>query len=57
MTLDLRKLQYELYELCHYDVETPNYLKYNKLLWDSIQGLDADAINDAIIQLRKANYD
>ena len=57
MTQDLRKLQYELYEICHYDIETPNYLKYNQLLWDNIQGLDAEAMNEAIIQLRKANYE
>ena len=57
MTMDLSNLQHQLYELCRYDVDTINYLKYNQLLWANIQGLDADAINEAIIQLRKANYE
>ena len=55
--MDLNNLQHQLYDLCRYDVDTPNYLKYNSLLWSNILGLDADAINEAIIQLRKANYD
>ena len=55
--MDLNNLQHQLYDLCRYEVDTPNYLKYNSLLWSNILGLDADAINEAIIQLRKANYD
>lgn len=57
MTTDLNNLQHQLYELCRYDIDTTNYLKYNQLLWANILGLDADAINEALIQLRKANYD
>lgn len=55
--IDLNNLQHQLYNLCRYDADTPQYVRYNKLLWTNIQGLDAEAINEAIIQLRKANYE
>ena len=55
MTMDLSNLQHQLYELCRYDVDTINYLKYNQLLWANIQGLDQEAVEDAIKQLVECN--
>lgn len=48
-------LQRSLYSIAKYDFETPNYLHYNQLLWSNIQGLDEEAIKEALIQLTEAN--
>ena len=57
MTQDLLNLQHQLYDLCRYDIGEDNALKYNTLLWQNIQWLDTDNLNEAIIQLRKASYE
>lgn len=54
---ELNNLRHQLYSIAKYDNETVNYLRYNQLLWNNILGLDAEAINEALIQLRKANYE
>ena len=48
-------LQRSLYNIAKYDFDTPNYLHYNQLLWSNIQGLDNEAIEEALIQLTEAN--
>lgn len=48
-------LQRSLYSIAKYDFETPNYIRYNQLLWSNIQGLDDEAIKEALIQLTEAN--
>jgi hypothetical protein len=48
-------LQRSLYSIAKYDCETPNYIRYNQLLWSNIQGLDNEAIEEALIQLTEAN--
>ena len=48
-------LQRSLYSIAKYDFDTPNYLHYNQLLWSNIQGLDNEAIEEALIQLTEAN--
>lgn len=54
--MDKRELlQRSLYSIAKYDCETPNYLHYNQLLWSNIQGLDNEAIEEALIQLTEAN--
>lgn len=54
--MDKRELlQRSLYSIARYNPETPNYVRYNKLLWSNIQGLDDEAIKDALIQLTEAN--
>ena len=51
----LELLQRDLYQICRYDYDTPDYVRYNQLLWANIQGLDKEAVEDAIKQLVKAN--
>lgn len=48
-------LKQSLYNIAKFDVETPNYLKYNKLLWTDILALDMDAVEQAIIKLTECN--
>ena len=48
-------LQRSLYSIAKYDHETPNYVSYNRLLWSNIQGLDDEAIKEALIQLTEAH--
>lgn len=48
-------LQRSLYNIAKYDYQTPNYIHYNQLLWSNIQGLDNEAIEEALIQLTEAN--
>jgi hypothetical protein len=48
-------LQRSLYSIAKYDYETPNYVRYNQVLWSNIQGLDEEAIKEALIQLTEAN--
>jgi hypothetical protein len=48
-------LRQDLYNIARFDVETPNYLKYNNILWADILALDMDAVEDAIKQLVEAN--
>lgn len=48
-------LRQDLYNIARFDVETPNYVKYNKLLWNDIQALDMEAVENAIIQLMECN--
>lgn len=51
----LEILQRSLYAIARYDHDTQNYIKYNKLLWANIQGLDQEALEDAIITLTECN--
>jgi hypothetical protein len=54
--MDKRELlQRSLYSIAKYDCQTPNYLRYNQLLWANIQGLDDEAIKEALVQLTEAN--
>ena len=54
--MDKRELlQRSLYSVAKYDNQTPNYVRYNKVLWSNIQGLDEEAIKEALIQLTEAN--
>jgi hypothetical protein len=54
--MDKRELlQRSLYSIAKYDYETPNYVRYNQVLWSNIQGLDNEAIEEALIQLTEAN--
>ena len=53
----LELLQKDLYQICRYDADTKDYIRYNQLLWANIQGLDTEAVEDAIKQLIKANND
>ena len=54
--MDKRELlQRSLYSITKYDHETKDYIRYNQLLWSNIQGLDEEAIKDALIQLTEAN--
>jgi hypothetical protein len=54
--MDKRELlQRSLYSIAKYDFDTTNYIHYNKLLWSNIQGLDNEAIEEALIQLTEAN--
>lgn len=48
-------LQRSLYNIAKYDYQTPNYVRYNQVLWSNIQGLDNEAIEEALIQLTEAN--
>ena len=48
-------LQRSLYSIAKYDHETNDYIRYNRLLWSNIQGLDEEAIKEALIQLTEAN--
>ena len=48
-------LQRSLYNIAKYDFETPNYVRYNQVLWSNIQGLDEEAIKEALIKLTEAN--
>jgi hypothetical protein len=48
-------LQRSLYSIAKYDHETKDYIRYNQLLWSNIQGLDNEAIEEALIQLTEAN--
>ena len=51
----LELLQRSLYSICRYDYDTPDYVRYNQLLWANILGLDQEAVEDAIKQLVEAN--
>ena len=53
----LELLQKDLYQICRYDADTKDYIRYNQLLWANIQGLDIEAVEDAIKQLVEANND
>lgn len=54
--MDKRELlQRSLYSVAKYDNQTTNYVRYNKVLWSNIQGLDDEAIKEALIQLTEAN--
>lgn len=54
--MDKRELlQRSLYSIAKYDCETKDYIRYNQLLWSNIQGLDEEAIKEALIQLTEAN--
>ena len=48
-------LQRSLYSIAKYDCETKDYIRYNQLLWSNIQGLDDEAIEEALIKLTEAN--
>jgi hypothetical protein len=48
-------LQRSLYSIAKYDHQTKDYIRYNRLLWSNIQGLDNEAIKEALIQLTEAN--
>ncbi len=54
---ELEKLQYELYMIGRYDIDTKNYLRLNQLLWSNIQGLDEPAIIRSIEKLKECNRD
>lgn len=51
----LDTLRQSLYTICRYDYDTKDYIRYNQLLWADIQQLDAEAVEEALIQLTKAN--
>ena len=51
----LELLQRSLYAIARYDHDTKDYIKYNKLLWANIQGLDEESITDALKQLTECN--
>ena len=51
MTDRLDLLRQSLYTVCRYDYDTKDYVRYNQLLWANIQGLDEEAITDALKQL------
>jgi hypothetical protein len=51
----LDTLRQSLYTICRYDYDTKDYIRYNQLLWADIQKLDIEAVEDALIQLTKAN--
>lgn len=54
--MDKRELlQRSLYNIAKYDYQTKDYIRYNQLLWSNIQGLDDEAIKEALIQLTEAN--
>ena len=53
----LELLQRDLYQICRYDYDTPDYVRYNQLLWANIQGLDTEAVEDAIKQLMECNHE
>jgi hypothetical protein len=54
--MDKRELlQRSLYSIARYNPETKDYIRYNRLLWSNIQGLDNEAIEEALIQLTEAN--
>ena len=53
----LELLQHDLYRIARYEVDEPNYLKYNKLLWSNILNMDMEAVEEAIKQLWNANND
>jgi hypothetical protein len=54
--MDKRELlQRSLYSIAKYDYQTKDYIRYNQLLWSNIQGLDNEAIEEALIQLTEAN--
>lgn len=54
--MDKRELlQRSLYSIAKYDYQTPNYVRYNQVLWSNIQGLDDEAIEEALIKLTGAN--
>lgn len=53
----LEQLQYELYMIGRYDIDTRNYLRLNQLLWSNIQGLDEAAIVRSIEKLKECNRD
>ena len=55
MTDRLDILRQSLYTICRYDYDTKDYVRYNQLLWANIQGLDEEAITDALKQLTEAN--
>ena len=55
MTKKEEILKRSLYNIAKFDVETPNYLKYNNLLWSDILALDIEAVEDAIVQLMECN--
>lgn len=48
-------LQRSLYSIAKYDCETPNYIRYNQVLWSNILGLDNEALEEALIKLTEAN--
>jgi hypothetical protein len=51
----LDTLRQSLYTICRYDYDTKDYIRYNQLLWDDIQKLDIDAVEEAIKQLMECN--
>lgn len=53
----LELLKKSLYSICRYDYDTKDYIRYNQLLWANIQGLDTEAVEEALRQLTKANDD
>lgn len=48
-------LKRSLYSIAKYDCETPNYIRYNQILWSNILGLDNEALEEALIKLTEAN--
>ena len=48
-------LRQDLYNIARFDVDTPNYVKYNRLLWLDIQALDMEAVENALIKLLECN--
>lgn len=51
----LELMQRSLYSICRYDYDTKDYVKYNRLLWQDIQKLDIEAVEDAIKTLMECN--
>ena len=51
----LELLQRSLYNICRYDQDTKDYIRYNNLLWANILGLDQEAVENAIKQLMECN--
>lgn len=51
----LELMQRSLYSICRYDYDTKDYVRYNQLLWQDIQKLDIEAVEDALKTLTECN--
>lgn len=45
-------MRHELYNMCKYSTDEPNYIKYNRIIWDTLEYFDDEALRDTIEQLK-----
>ena len=50
---DLEELKTDLFLMCQYDREEPNYVKYNQALLDTIDNMSMESVLFAISDIKR----